>query len=338
MRAWAWFAWPQLLMLASVACATGEDVGGGAAGAGGAGEPTPSEWPTPGAAGDAGASASPASDAQAPAPDDAAYLHADVWSVWWNDRTRCGAERAFLNICKARGGDCSTHQQAVDVCDPHQIVYGQVGPEKQGEELCQRGKFPDIGGCDATQFDFEKLRFWWYGAEWQGNWPFATLKLFHQGQDWKGGGEIVAYSSLPGAAQAAMAGTTNHGLGHGCAMLGKTSGDDKYRRPFGGFAWIEVPTDTVLTLAVAAGTNFADQPFQGCSRGSATQTPWIAGAPGAIYGCVYVLENLSFAKGKHYFWQFGKLVEVPGPPQAVIDGFALPEVGIDVQTKAPCTG
>ncbi|MCA9658647.1 MAG: hypothetical protein KC486_09900, partial [Myxococcales bacterium] len=65
--------------------------------------------------------------------DGRAFLHADLWSVWWNDRTRCGAERTFLEICQRRGDDCGLYEAAVAACNPLQVVYGQVGPEKQGE-------------------------------------------------------------------------------------------------------------------------------------------------------------------------------------------------------------
>ncbi|MCA9638372.1 MAG: hypothetical protein KC420_20220, partial [Myxococcales bacterium] len=270
--------------------------------------------------------------------DDRAYLHADLWSVWWNDRTRCGAERTFLEICQRRGDACSQYQAAVDACDPNMIVYGQVGPEKQGEQLCQRGKYPAVGGCVASAYDFNTLRFYWYGAEWQGNWPWATLKIFPQGADWTGGGELVALSSLPGYTQAAMSQIQNHGYGYGCAMLGTTQGDAKYLRPFGGFAWVEVPTNTPVTLAAAAAPNFADQAFAGCNRGEATQDPWITDAPGAQLGCVYVQENMVFEPGKHYVWRYGKIEALAsaGPPPEVIAGFALPEVGIDVSKRDAC--
>lgn len=296
-------------------------------------------------------SVTPAQDrfpADSPAPADGgqdtaltgpAYLHADLWSTWWNDRTRCGAERTFLEICQRRGeADCSLYQQAVSACDPATVVYGQVGPEKQGEPLCSRGKYSTIGGCDASKYDFDKLRFWWYGAEWQGNWPVATVKVFDKGVDWKGGGELIALSNLPGLTQAAMAGINNHGLGHGCAMPGKTSGDAAYQTPFGGFAWIEVPTNKPLTVAAFSATNFADQTFAGCSRGAATQQPWITAAPGATLGCVYVHEEVVFEPGRHYFLSYGKLEQLgqAAPPKELVDGFALPEVGIDITTKDSC--
>ena len=77
--------------------------------------------------------------------DPSAYLHANVWSTWWNDRTRCGAERTFLRICQKRAsGSCSLYQQAVAACNPSTIVYGQVGPEKQSEPLCQQSKYPSV--------------------------------------------------------------------------------------------------------------------------------------------------------------------------------------------------
>ncbi len=271
--------------------------------------------------------------------DDNAYLHVDVWSTWWNDRTRCGAERAFLEMCQNMGGlDCSLYQQAYDVCDPWKIVYGQVGPEKQGEELCQRGKLPDIGGCVAAQYDYDALQFYWHGAEWQGNWPVATVKLFAAGADWTGGGELIAFSNMPGFAQAAMPGIQNHGLGYGCAMLGTDQGDERYLRPFGGFAWIQVPTGEALTVVGASASNFADQQFQGCSRGEVSQDPWISGAPNAELGCVYVIESMTFEPGHHYLMRYGAITDLgaDGPPQLIVDGFALPEVGLDVSTRDAC--
>ena len=273
-------------------------------------------------------------------PDSSAYLHANVWSTWWNDRTRCGAERTFLRICQKRAsGSCSTYQQAVNACNPKQIIYGQVGPEKQNESLCQQSKYPSVGGCVASKYDFDKLRFWWYGAEWQGNWPVATIKIFNKGADWKGGGELIALSSVPGATQAAMSGIKNHGLGYGCAMSGKTSGSkaDKYRRPFGGFAWIKVPTNQALTVAAFAANNFAGYSFAGCSRGAAKQSPWITGSPGATMGCIHV-QDITFKPGKHYYWSYGQIKQLAtaAPPKEIVDGFNLPGVGINIKTKGAC--
>lgn len=285
---------------------------------------------------DAPGEASSDGAADAPGVDPTrAFLHADLWSTFWNDRTRCGAERTFLEICKRRGeGDCSNEQKAWDVCDPTRIVYGQVGPEKSGEPLCQRSTLPAVGGCEAKKYDFDQLRFRWYGAEWEGNWGFATLKLFEDGKDFRGTGETLAFSSIPNAAQSAMAGIADHGLGHGCVLHGVTTGDDKYKKPFGAFAWIEVPTGRPMTIASVASTNFGDKPFAGCNRGAATQAPWITGARGAQLGCVHVLEKVVFSPGKHYFLQYGKLTEVSGPPKVVIDGFAL--AGLDVTAPSAC--
>ena len=273
-----------------------------------------------------------------PDPNGPAFLHADLWSTWWNDRTRCGAETTFLEICQRRGeADCGSYAAAVAACNPNMIVNGQVGPEQQGNELCSRGPFPDIGGCVASQYDFDALRFWWYGAEWQGNWPVATLKLFPQGADWTGGGELVAMSNLPGHGQAAMNGIDNHGLGYGCTMPGATSGDEAYESPFGAFAWVEVPTDQAVTVVVGSATNFADQDFQGCSRGAATQDPWITDAPGSVLGCVYTID-FQFEPGHHYYLRYGQIVELdqPLPPQEIIDAFAGPDLGLDVTTEAAC--
>ncbi len=287
------------------------------------------------ATGDATSSGGVTGDATTGEPDPRAYLHADLWSTWWNDRTRCGAERTFLEICERRGEACSLYQQAYAACDPSKIIYGQVGPEKQGEALCQRGKFPAIGGCVASAYDFAALRFYWYGAEWQGNWPVATLKVFPAGADWKGGGELIALSNHPGKAQAAIAAITNHGLDYGCVMPG-SDGDDRYLRPFGAFAWVEVPTGQPVTVVGAAATNFGDMAFAGCNRGQATQDPWVTASSGAQLGCVYVVENMVFEPGKHYAWRYGQLVEVAGPPAEIVAGFALPELGVDVGDRDAC--
>lgn len=273
-----------------------------------------------------------------PDPDGPAYLHVDTWSTWWNDRTRCGAEVTFLEICERRGEpDCGTYEAAVAACDPNMIVNGQVGPEQQGNELCSRGVLPDIGGCIASSYDFEALRYWWYGAEWQGNWPTATLKVFPGGADWTGGGELIALSNLPGLAQSGMAGIENHGLSSGCAISGATSGDAAYQTPFGAFAWIEVPTGEPVTIVAAAATNFGDMPFAGCNRGAATQEPWVTAPPDAMLGCVYVLDT-TFEPGHHYLIRYGQLSELdaPSPPADIVEAFARPEVGVDVSQPAAC--
>lgn len=301
----------------------------------------------------AAADAPAGTDGPADAPlfpgDDRAYLHADVWSTFWNDRTRCGAERTFLEVCERRGGDCGAERAAWAACDPTRVVYGQIGPERSGERVCMRGALPDVGGCDARRFDFDRLRFRWYGAEWAGNWPFATLKIFPAGTSdptaWLGPG-LVAVSNLPGRAQAAMDGVANHGLdrdGDGisdstpCAMLGETSGDGAYRRPFGAFAWIEVPIDVPVVVVTASSTNFGDRAFAGCSRGAATASPWLEGTPGSVLGCVHAVEH-TFRRGRHYVMRYGRIEELTthGPPPEIVAGFALPEVGLDVSRPGTC--
>lgn len=166
----------------------------------------------------------------------------------------------------------------------------------------------------------------------------ATLKVFPQGKDWKGGGELIALSTHPGLTQAAMAGLVNHGLGWGCAMQGQTSGDAAYRTPFGGFAWVEVPVGTKVSVVAMASSNFAGQAFAGCSRGAATRTPWVAAPPGAQLGCVYVQENVTFEAGRHYLWRHGKISQLSasGPPQDLRDAFARPEVSKNVATRDAC--
>lgn len=70
-----------------------------------------------------------------------------------------------------------------------------------------------------------------------------------------------------------MAGISNHGMNSGCSMPGATRGDAAYRTPFGAFAWVEVPTDQPVTVVGAPASNFGDQPFAGCNRGTVTQDP-----------------------------------------------------------------
>ena len=166
----------------------------------------------------------------------------------------------------------------------------------------------------------------------------ATIKVFKQGADWKGGGELVALSSHPGATQAAMSGIKNHGYGYGCAMAGKSSGSkaDQFRRPFGGFAWIRVPAGQKLLVAAMASSNFAGYAFAGCSRGTVKQTPWITDAPGATMGCVYVHPGVTFKAGAHYYWSHGQFTELktPAPPAELSAGFGL--AGKKITTRDAC--
>jgi len=287
----------------------------------------PGDAPAPVAPFDAGPTTSPDAG-EAPAPDDRAFLHADLWSIYFNDRTRCGAEAAFLDMCRRRGEDCARHRASWEACDPDRIVYGQIGPEQQGMRNCSRGPFPEIGGCDPRRFDFDRLRFHFYGAEWSGNWPFATLKVFEAGVDVRDalGDGLIAVSNVPGRAEAAMDGISNHGLpgrSAGCAMRGETSGDEAYRRPFGGFAWIEVPTDRPVTVVAAAGGSFGGMGFAGCDRGAPTHEPWIGDAPGAVLGCVHRIEY-RFEPGGHYLFDYGRIERLPraAPPAVLVDAFA----------------
>jgi hypothetical protein len=266
-----------------------------------------------------------------PPGDDRAFLHADLWSTWWNDRTRCGAERTFVEICeRASDRDCEPYRAAYAACDPSRVVYGQVGPEQSGERLCMRGVLPAVGGCDARAYDFTQLRFHWYGAEWAGNWPWATIKIFEAGatepSSWSGGG-LVTLSSLPNDARSGTAGAPDHVLGAepACVLRSPTSGDAAYRTPFGAFAWIEVPTDRPVTIVAAASTNFGDMAFAGCSRGTATASPWITGAPGATLGCMHVIER-RFDAGRHYVLHHGVIEELASaaPPADLLAAFSLP--------------
>ena len=336
-------------MLVAVGSVATLGCGTGLAGDGTDRRPTPPTMNSDGGVGAVGDGGGLGSDHPSAPSSDAgvAYLHADLWSIFFNDRTRCGAEYAFRHMCERRGERCETYEAAVSACNPSTEVYGQVGPEKSGEPLCQRGRYPDIGGCDARRFDFDRLRFFWYGAEWAGNWGWATLKVFPAGvsnpSDLVGDG-LIAYSSAPGRAEAAMGGVNNHGMdadGDGarddsrCVM--QSSGDDRYRQPFGGFAWIAVPANRTLTVVAAAGSNFGGNAFDGCHRGAATQSPWIEGAPGAQLGCVYAQE-ISFEAGAHYYFSYGQLVRLdePSPPRELVDGFALSEVGQDIGSAGSC--
>jgi S-methylmethionine-dependent homocysteine/selenocysteine methylase len=92
-----------------------------------------------------------------------------------------------------------------------------------------------------------------------------------------------------------------------------------------------------VTVVAAAGSNFADRAFAGCSRGMATQSPWLTGPPGATLGCVYAQEY-RFAPGRHYLLRYGRIEALPGagPPADLVAVFALPEVGLDIRSNAAC--
>lgn len=122
----------------------------------------------------------------------------------------------------------------------------------------------------------------------------------------------------------------------GVSASGGVGGADAEPWPSGG--WVEVPAGQPLTIAVASSDNFGNHAFAGCQRGAATQSPWVTSPPGAQLGCVYVNENVVLQAGKHYFWQYGNLTELPtpAPPKLIVDAFKLPGVGIDVTKKDNC--
>jgi len=57
-----------------------------------------------------------------------------------------------------------------------------------------------------------------------------------------------------------------------------------------------------------------------------------------VLGCVHVQETVVLEAGRHYCWQYGELTELPtaAPPQVIVDGFAAPDVGIDVTQEQNC--
>jgi hypothetical protein len=119
----------------------------------------------------------------------------------------------------------------------------------------------------------------------------------------------------------------------GCTM--ETPRDtDRYKQPFGAFAWVEVPTDEVVTVIGTTGTRFGDNAAS-FSRdngtapvkklGQSAEDYWRDNPPngGARRGYSIHTEEIIFKKGKQYYWGHGSIREVTAVPDDVKAGFAL---------------
>ncbi len=285
-----------------------------------------------------------------------AYLHVNLWNKFHNFRSWCGTEKTFAWQCrhikaKYPNVDCTSIEQKARDCqtreeaNPDDVEYGFVGFKKQDAEhqdLCHGSLLDDDGGCDYRRWDLDdKLHFYWYGPRWGSNWPVATVKVFAgAGKKYTDTDEVVGLSNRQATKDRSATGVNRGGtrISTGCVII-QNEGQDEYHAPFGAFAWIEVPTDTPVTVVGVSGAIFGDD-FSafGRDRGSApvlvNHNPsdqaaaaayWAANPPngGTRVGYSTYTEEVIFKKGKQYYWGHGSIEEVQAVPDDIKAGFAL---------------
>lgn len=300
-----------------------------------------------------------------------AYLHGDVWYFWHNGRVACDAQHRWLWLCEQRlgAGSCAIERGYYEDCLNAGPYYGPAtncddctpAPHIPNWGVCQPQHFPekrddrrpDQGGnpCDTRNFDYDALRTSdrRYGLDWWGAGHTAarhmTLKIYDQGQDPlanEGQGDALAVlSTHPGEHEAFMDGRSNHPYAGsarqraGC--LPSLEGDNEQPMPgqnFGAFAWVEVPTDRPVTMAISwHGPVGGDVGLQ-CLTGKyffpgdfgahgVDGKPWFVSSP-----CWDITSNFQFEPGAHYVIDhmgLRKLDGCDGPPAHILDVVAPSE-------------
>ncbi len=237
-----------------------------------------------------------------------AYLHGDLWPMWYNMRVACDPEHRALWRCER------IHGQGAQECDGLRAHYeecqswaspwpclnwGVCAPVDEGNDCGT-----DVPSkCDTRTFDYDAPNIWgtYYGLRWSR--PelhrFLTIKV-HDAS----GNLIVAFSSNPQSADAYMDGQDNFGVGpapQGFIQLAQTK-DDR----FGTFACIRLPAGQPLTLWAAWMNEFCHT----CK----SDYPSYPNTP-----CSVEL-TMTFEPGRHYLWTERGIEEMPtcdGPPPEI---------------------
>ncbi|MCA8978600.1 MAG: hypothetical protein KDC14_01145 [Planctomycetes bacterium] len=130
-----------------------------------------------------------------------AYLHGDIWPLWWNYRVQCDRQHKALWRCEKGGGDCSEEKKAVDDCDVCKQKDGICIPRsRKGEKdgCCDEGACCDYDGkvgadedthfwgyyrmcrtdCDTRDFEYDKMAGTFYGKGWKylGQWHLDLVE------------------------------------------------------------------------------------------------------------------------------------------------------------------
>jgi hypothetical protein len=277
-------------------------------------------------ASEAGARDLPAAPSDGPGPDlrrpDAkpticsgshAYLHGDLWPMWYNMRMCCDGEHRAIWRCERINGvgssTCNALRAHYQGClaDPNAEVCPNWGVCCfKGSNGCTDPTPEYLKICDTRSIDYASPTIWgtYYGRQWGSG---TTLHRFLTLQVWDSAGtRIASFSSNPGEADAYVEGVQNHGVG--AQPQGFTQVIvDKLRDRFGSFACIRLPTGQPLTLQAIWMNDFChtckssywSQPDTACRSAKLTLTP---------------------EPGRHYLWTergLEKMSGCGGPPPEV---------------------
>ena len=270
---------------------------------------------------------------------------------WWVCKQRLGAghcqtEKQHYQECL----DGTGHYGPTDapMCNdckpaPHAKNYGQCQPHHWPDKRDEPTR-PDQNNnaCDTQGFDYQKLSTSdrYYGLDWWGAGHallrHMTLKVYEQSvdptsQSHQGQADgLVVLSTHPNEESAFTSKSSNHSYAGstrqkpGC--IPPFTGDTEDPMPdqnFGSFAWVEVPTDRPLNLAVSwhgldveeclPGQKYSF-PSDFSSRGPSGK-PWFTSSP-----CFDVVRNVQFEPGAHYVWDISGFHKISGcqPPSHVL--------------------
>jgi hypothetical protein len=229
---------------------------------------------------------------------EAAYLHGDLWPMWYNMRVACDPEHRALWRCERIHGEgaaeCRSLQDHYEECigtygSPWPCINWGVCAPIEGT-VCGVGDPPEE--CDTTAYDYDSDELWgsYYGLQWGSHTDLHRFLTIHVRN--ASGDLIIALSARPGSDEAYMGGLDNFGIGTdpaGFIQIIRDTRPEKFTDKFGTFACIRLPAGEELTLWAAWMNEFCHT----CAEDyeSHPDTP-----------CWTRDITMSFEAGRHYLW------------------------------------
>jgi hypothetical protein len=261
-------------------------------------------------------------DTSPPCTGSYAYLHGDLWPMWYNMRMSCDPEHRAIWRCErihgAQASDCDDLRKHYQQCTnewpcPNTGVCAPVQVEPCGWNQ------DSPNTCDTRKFDYDSQDMWgtYYGLQWHSHPEFhrhLTVKVYDSNDNL-----LVAFSSNPNNADAYMDGIGNFGIGDN--PQGTIQSINGLGDRFGSFACIRVPSGQPIKLWASWMNEFCHT----CKPDywSYPNTPcWTDKIP------------LTLEAGRHYLWTergIEKMESCAGPPSEV--GVWLPQA--QCSTSAP---
>jgi hypothetical protein len=226
-----------------------------------------------------------------------AYLHGDLWPMWYNMRVACDPEhKAFWRCERINGAGAAA-------CDEIEAIYGECTAGWGSPWPCLNwGVCAPVEGtvcsvrdaeiCDTRTFAYDSPDVWgtYYGWQWGSSTNLHRFTTIHIRD--AGGTMIGAFSSCPGSDDAYMDGLENFGIGpdpQGFIQVIRESDPEKYTDRFGAFACIRLPAAQPVTLRASWMNEFCHT----CAADYRSQ-PWTP--------CWTEDITMTFEAGRHYLW------------------------------------